>query len=273
VSIATILDLLRCPRDGEPLDLSQDVRAVACSSGHRFDLARHGYLNLSSAAQPRNADTAQMVGARARFLASGTYATVEQAVLGLIRTLAPETLLDCGAGTGHLLARLLDACPSARGLALDVSVPAARRAARAHARLGVVVADAWRRLPLHARCVDVVISNFAPRNEPEFARVLTPRGGLLTVTPTEDHLRELRERYGLLRVLDDKSARLEHSLRPDFHRQDVRRVEFRQPWGAQLVRDAIAMGPNAFHGPAPEILSRPVEVTVSVEISLWTRRP
>jgi 23S rRNA (guanine745-N1)-methyltransferase len=269
--------LLRCPRDHERLDLTGEGRSVGCGHGHCFDLAWQGYLNLASGAQPRNADSLAMVAARARFLSSGTYADAEEAVLGVARQRSPARILDCGAGTGHLLARLLDAWP-ARGVALDVSVPAARRAARAHERIGAVVADAWKPLPLAAQGFDLVISNFAPRNPPEFARVLAPDGRLVTVTPTARHLTELQRRFALLTVQVDKGERLERSLDAHFQRDTrlqpdgPRLVEFTRSWSPALVRDAIGMGPNAFHRPTPERVAEPVEVTVSVEVSLWRRR-
>ena len=43
---------------------------------------------------------------------------------------------------------VLAALPDAVGLALDVSKPALRRAARAHPRAAAALADTWQRLPL-----------------------------------------------------------------------------------------------------------------------------
>jgi 23S rRNA (guanine745-N1)-methyltransferase len=37
-----------------------------CPAGHAFDVAKQGYLNLSGAAEPANADTPAMLDARAR---------------------------------------------------------------------------------------------------------------------------------------------------------------------------------------------------------------
>ena len=56
--------------------------------------------------------------------------------------------MDVGAGTGHHLAAVLDALPDARGIAIDASPAALRRAARAHERAAAVGADAWKPLPL-----------------------------------------------------------------------------------------------------------------------------
>ena len=55
-------------------------------------------------------------------------------------------------------------CPDAVGLALDVSKPALRRAARAHPRAAAALADTWQRLPLADASTAVLLNVFAPRN-------------------------------------------------------------------------------------------------------------
>src|SRR5689334_18866545 len=161
--------------------MAGDGSGVHCAQGHRFDLAKQGYLNLSAGPQLANADTPAMVAARERFLGAGFFDPVTAAATRLAAPTAGSRILDAGAGTGQLLAALLDAGAQddrlvpggepagSRGIAVDVSTAAARRAARAHPRLGAVVADVWRKLPVADACLDLVVSNFAPRNPPEFA--------------------------------------------------------------------------------------------------------
>lgn len=271
MGIAQVADLLSCPHCRHALRLAESERGVECGQGHRFDLARQGYLNLSAGPQPANADTAAMVAARERFLASGVFDPIAAAALGLLEDSGamPSRILDAGAGTGRLLAALLDASADARGIALDVSTAAARRAARAHRRLGAVVADIWRRLPVADGAVEAVLSNFAPRNAAEFARVLAPAGVLLTITPAADHLAELRRTYGLMEIQADKADRLADSLSGRFRPVASKRVELRKPWSAEAVADAIAMGPNAFHDNPDRPEPTPQQVTISVELRTW----
>lgn len=252
--------LLACPVCAEALDLAD--RTASCRSGHSFDVARQGYLNLLGSAQPANADTPAMVEARARVLASGAFDVVDEAVAR--RAAGARRVLDAGGGTGHHLARLLDALPDARGVSLDVSVPAARRAARAHERAASVVADAWGTLPLRSRRFDLVTCLFAPRNMAEFARVLAEGGLLLVVTPDPDHLRSVRERYGLLGIEADKDDRLLRAASGRFSVVGRQRVRSPLAAPAELVRDLIAMGPNAFHGVPEEVEAIDTEVAVSV---------
>ncbi len=277
--IASVVDLLTCPHCRRSLVLTSDGGGVHCAEGHRFDLARQGYLNLSAGPQPANADTTAMVAARERFLAGGFFDPISEAAR---RLTAPEPgirILDAGAGTGRLLAALLDAAggsgrpgaTAARGVALDVSTAAARRSARAYPQLGAVVADVWRAIPLLDAALDLVVSNFAPRNASEFARVLAPGGHLLTISPTTEHLARLRRTYGLLEIQADKADRLAATLTQRFEPVTQERIEFRARWAADVVRDAIAMGPNAFHHDPERPTPRPADVTVSVCLRLWRR--
>ena len=91
-----------------------------------------------------------------------------------LRPAAPGCIVDLGAGTGWYLARALERLRGTTGLALDVSKPALRRAARAHPSLAAVACDAWGPLPLRDGGVAAVLDIFAPRNAAEIARVLVP---------------------------------------------------------------------------------------------------
>ncbi|WP_245581211.1 putative RNA methyltransferase [Propionicicella superfundia] len=258
--------LLRCPVCAEPLALTS--QGAACPARHSFDRARQGYLNLLRGPAPENADTTDMVAARVRFLARGWY---EPMAAALSDRCLGETFAEAGAGTGHYLARALDDHPAARGLAADVSVAAARRAAKAHARMAAIVADTWAGLPIRTGTVDTLLCVFAPRNAAEFHRVLRPGGRLLVALPEPSHLAELRASLGLLDVEEDKDRKLEAALAGRFARESawtsVRRVEL----SPAEVADLIAMGPNAFHGAAGRRPATAVEVTLALRVLVLRR--
>ncbi|MFB9235087.1 putative RNA methyltransferase [Plantactinospora siamensis] len=190
----------------------------------------------------------------------------------------PDLVVDAGAGTGRYLAAVLEAAPDAVGLALDVSKPALRRAARAHRRASAALADTWRGLPVADGAARLVLNVFAPRNGAEFARVLCPDGLLLVVTPAADHLGALVDRLGLLRVDPDKADRVADSLAGRFEpvRRDLHRYDLRLDRPA--VRTLVGMGPSAWHteparlAAALERLPEPVPVTVSVELAGYRPR-
>lgn len=273
MSVEQVLDLLRCAVCREPF--TADHGLVRCSNGHSYDLARQGYLNLLGRAAPANADTTEMVAARSRFLSAGHYDPIAAALAELVCRDGP-TVLDVGAGNGHYLARVL-AGRGGRGVALDISPAACRRAARAQGRIGAVVADAWAPLPLADGVFDVVLSVFAPRQPSEFARVLAPNGMLLVVTPLPDHLIELRSGLDLLGVGADKEDRLLESLGTSFEQTKRRECRSRLSLDPGAVHDVVSMGPNAFHqdpdalGVRIRTLLMPMAVTMSIAITAWTK--
>lgn len=275
------VDLLACPVCAAPLACAADGSRLQCPAGHSFDRARQGQFTLlPPGRRPPAGDSAQMVADRVAFLAAGHYAVLTEAVA---RAVAegddgpPRTVADLGGGTGHHLSGVLDAVPEAVGVVLDASRYAARRAARAHPRAMGVVADAWARLPLRDGVVDRVLGIFAPRNGPETARVLRPGGRLVVATPAPEHLAELVEPLGLLRVDPEKAARLAASLEPDL--REVARVPCRRRLELDhaAVTTLVGMGPHARHLDAATVRDRvaglpePVAVTLAVDVSVHER--
>lgn len=273
--LADVVALLRCPRCEGGVELRG--AALVCTGGHAFDVARQGYVNLLGAAAPGTADTAPMVAAREEFLAAGHYAPLAEQVRAAAGD-GPGPVVEMGAGTAYHLARVLQARPSSVGLAVDVSVPACRRAARAHPRAGAVVADAWAGLPLQDGCADVVLVVFAPRGMAELARVLAPGGRLVVLTPAADHLGELREPLALMDLDPRKDERLRERADPWFAPYEVSATRYTVRLDRGDVVRLAAMGPNAFHTDAGELRRRtdrlpsPVEVTVAATVTTLTRR-
>ena len=241
--LSRVIPWLRCPVCDAPLDLED--RTLGCANRHRFDVARQGHLNLMLRAAPRNADTPGMLAARDRFLSGGWYEPLTRRVAAAMT--GASRVLEAGAGTGHYVGAFLDATPGATGLAVDVSPAACRRAAGRSPRLGSVVADVWRRLPIAPGSLEIVLCVFAPRNPAEFARVLSPGGRLVVVTPGRDHLVELRESLGLLGLDPEKLERLDGSM-TGFDLVDRQELTHPLNLPADAAADLVAMGPNAFHG-------------------------
>ncbi|MDY7084612.1 MAG: methyltransferase domain-containing protein [Actinomycetota bacterium] len=258
------LPYLRCPVCR--LGLTRVERSLRCPAGHSFDMAKQGYADLTAGRMPHVGDTAEMVTDRAAFLAAGRYDFIADALVTAAG--AAELVVDAGVGTGHYLARVLDATPDAVGLGLDVSKPALRRAARAHDRAAAVLADLWRPLPLADGVADVVVNVFAPRNGAEFHRVLRPGGRLLVVTPAPDHLAELVSAYGLIQVDPDKEARVQDALGTRF--EPVETLDLRRELDLTAVETAtlIGMTPSARHVPHPP--ATPSHMTASVRLTTYS---
>ncbi|MGI9015837.1 MAG: putative RNA methyltransferase [Euzebya sp.] len=253
MSLDAAVDLLACPICGGAVLM--DEEALACAVGHRFDVARQGYVTLTRQAIRHPGDTAVMVQARDRVQRTAVLAPVAQAVTEAVPT-AVRTLVDVGAGTGYYSSQVLAAFPECRGIAVDSSKPVLRRAARAHPRLAAVGCDIVAALPVADGVIDLVLVVFAPRNWVEFDRMLTPDGVVLVVTPEPGHLTELAAPMGLLAIGEGKSAQLAQDVAGRFGVTSRTRVTYEVSVGPQQIVDLALMGPAGFHATPEELQVR-----------------
>ena len=233
------------------------------------------------------ADSADMVAARFDFLSAGHYQPLADAIAQLAAPALLATpgrrgvVLDAGTGTGHYLRAVLDRVsrdlaahdravpdlalpdgaaldvaspgePSARGVSaaaigLDISKFALRRAARMNPEALNVVGDVWQPLPVAEDAVDVVTVVFAPRNSPEFARVLRPGGRLVVVTPRPGHLEEVAGLTGMLGIEPAKDERLTASLGQHFAPVEARDLDLALTLSPRDVANLAYMGPAGHH--------------------------
>jgi 23S rRNA (guanine745-N1)-methyltransferase len=282
--LSNVLAALRCPLCALALEevASGTGRALRCPSGHAFDVARQGYASLDTGRRAHPGDSAEMIAAREAFLGAGHYAFVSDAIVAAARESwgggGPRLVVDAGAGTGQHLAAVLDALPDAAGLALDVSKPALRRAARAHPRAAAAHCDTWGRLPLVDGAARLLLNVFAPRNGPEFERVLSPDGALVVVTPAPEHLHELVEALGLLSVDPEKAERVAAGLGDRFAFAREAHVARELALTHAEARTLVAMGPSAWHADPAALSARlaalgePVQVRAAVAVRTYRTR-
>ena len=270
-----LLELLRCPICGSRLCAAE--RALRCPQRHTFDLARQGYVSLLTGTRATSGDDSAMVAARARFLRSGCFERVRQAVAERAAAAAPERgiAVDVGCGTGHYLAGLLDRLPGFWGLGLDSSAPALRMAARVHDRAAAASWDVFRPFPLATAAADLILDVFAPRNPEEFRRILRPDGRLLVARPTDRHLAELRRYVPSMVAVDPaKEQRLHQALSPFFASVATELVEYSVSLSGQQTQDLLDMTPTARHPGRAALSASPCggPITVSVLITEYQPR-
>src|SRR4051812_21467193 len=190
---------LACPVCGDGLTL-QDLAAV-CPSGHAFDRARSGYLNLllSNKKQSAPGDSSTMMHSRRRFLQSGAYdpmaAAANSAVLDTLAGRAESHVADLGCGEGDFTASLHRAAaaelPVHTRYGVDISRHGIKMATSYDRGVHWVVAS-LHRTPFLPRTLDVVLTMFAPIDPADVRRIVRDDGALVTLTPGPDHLDALR---------------------------------------------------------------------------------
>lgn len=268
-------------------------REISCSKHHVFDIAKQGYLNLLSSAAPRNADTVEMVMARERIQNAGIFFDLSQKIAELFSVYQPHNILEAGCGTGYYLGQVLnsltqvfsnpkDQITSAKnpyGLGIDISVPALKRAAKAHPKVAAITADVWQRLPVLEHSFAAILGVFAPRNFAEFSRVLEKDGILVLALPTANHLANLRQALKLLDISEAKTARvIAQAKRYGFYLEKRILVKKDLVLDLEAQLDLVLMGPNAFHlsvATARKQLSKSnIEtIPISIEILCFSKTP
>ena len=235
--------------------LRRSGATLRCTHNHSFDVGRDGYVNLLL--KQRGGDTKPMLAARRQFLAAGHYQPLSDAINTMLAAQLHDRhgetrLLDAGCGEGYYNARLqrhlqstLDTPCSFYGL--DVSKDAVRMAAKQHKHICFFVADIKQRIHVPDQSIHALLNIFAPRNTHEFARVVAPRGLVLTVIPAPNHLREVRETLHLLSIEPHKQQRVVEQLQHRFTLVDTTKLEYALRLSSTSLAQLVMMTPNYWH--------------------------
>lgn len=270
--------LFCCPLCGE--GLIRETKRYACPRGHAFDRAAAGYVHLLPSHQMHSKDPGDdkgMAAARNRFLSTGSYAPLRQALTELVLAYAPQTpvLLDAGCGEGYYtdgLHQALEAADKSPRIAgVDLSKHSLRWAAKRSDQVEFAVASVYR-LPVSDGAVDLLLDCFSPLCLEEFRRVLKPGGVFFYVVPGRDHLWELKQ------ILYETPYRNQEKLTPyeGFSYLEVRRVEDRFTLSSQeAIHDLFQMTPYFWKTPKEgaaklEALTE-LTVTISFQIHVFRR--
>jgi 23S rRNA (guanine745-N1)-methyltransferase len=267
VDLPRLAAWLRCPVCAADLEPFAPL-TLACVNGHRHDVNKRGYVSLLGGGTKHLGDTGEMLDARDLVLEGGAYSPIAAAVASATTGVR---ILDAGAGTGYYLRAALGAATASAGLAMDLSPHAVARAVRSSDVVDGLVADTWRPLPVRSETADTVLDVFAPRNLPEFHRVLRAGGALVVVVPRADHLDLLRADGTMLNIPSDKAEDVIGASEPLYALYGREPVAYDLTLTPVLRDSLVGMGPSARHaGGAPSAL---VDATrVSVDVLRFVRR-
>jgi ubiquinone/menaquinone biosynthesis C-methylase UbiE len=235
---------------------TQQNGTLRCTHMHTFDIAREGYVNLLHKQQP--GDSAEMLLARRQFLGKGYYLDLAHTLNALLATAMQDMelgratrILDAGCGEGYYLGQVHDYFHARQRpvecVGLDISKQAVRMAAKRYRDVSFVVANSKERLVFVDHAFDIVLNIFAPRNAPEFARVLWPGGTLLVVIPGPAHLRQVREQFHLLQIEEQKQQHIIEQFAPYFTLQNVMPVRYTLDLAREAITWIVTMTPNFWH--------------------------
>lgn len=184
--------LYRCPLCQQTLFFAN--KSFHCDNNHSFDQAKEGYVNLLPVQHKHSKDPGDnkaMVDARRAFLDKGFYQPLVDKILSLQEKYArvDANVLDAGCGEGFYTHQHNTNDNQVYGV--DISKTAVKIAAKRYKNCSFSVGT-LSQLPFPDGFFNWIFSVYAPILEAEFTRILHIDGYLLTVTPAENHLFELK---------------------------------------------------------------------------------
>ena len=257
-----------CPICQENLTLVES--SLKCNNRHSFDLAKFGYVNLApQIKQSANYDKENFQN-RQQILESGFYQAILEVVSDLLsNSKNAKTILDIGCGEGFYSRKLQERHPDKTFYAFDISKDSVQIAAKSEPNWAVnwFVGD-LARLPIKDASMDILLDIFSPANYGEFRRVLSKDGVLIKVIPTENHLKEIRQRVqDQLTNKDYSNQDIKNHFQEHFTILSSQTVSLTKPITAEQLQALLSMTPLLFHVDQTKIdWSQLTEITIEAEI-------
>ena len=257
-----------CPICQENLTLVEN--SLKCNNRHSFDLAKFGYVNLApQIKQSANYDKENFQN-RQQILEAGFYQAILEAVSDLLsNSKNAKTILDIGCGEGFYSRKLQERHPDKTFYAFDISKDSVQIAAKSEPNWAVnwFVGD-LARLPIKDASMDILLDIFSPANYGEFRRVLSKDGILIKVIPTENHLKEIRQKVqDQLTNKDYSNQDIKNHFQEHFTILSSQTASLTKTITADQLQALLSMTPLLFHIDQTKIdWSQLTEITIEAEI-------
>ncbi|HHG7427980.1 TPA: putative RNA methyltransferase [Streptococcus pneumoniae] len=257
-----------CPICQENLTLLETN--FKCCNRHSFDLAKFGYVNLApQIKQSANYDKENFQN-RQQILEAGFYQAILDAVSDLLASSKTTiTILDIGCGEGFYSRKLQESHSEKTFYAFDISKDSVQIAAKSEPNWAVnwFVGD-FARLPIKDANMDILLDIFSPANYGEFRRVLSKDGILIKVIPTENHLKEIRQRVqDQLTNKEYSNQDIKEHFQEHFTILSSQTASLTKTITAEQLQALLSMTPLLFHVDQSKIdWSQLTEITIEAEI-------
>ena len=257
-----------CPICQENLTLVES--SLKCNNRHSFDLAKFGYINLApQIKQSANYDKENFQN-RQQILEAGFYQAILEAISDLLsNSKNAKTILDIGCGEGFYSRKLQESHSEKTFYAFDISKDSVQIAAKSEPNWAVnwFVGD-LARLPIKDASMDILLDIFSPANYGEFRRVLSKDGILIKVIPTENHLKEIRQRVqDQLTNKDYSNQDIKNHFQEHFTILSSQTASLTKTITAEQLQALLSMTPLLFHIDQSKIdWSQLTEITIEAEI-------
>ncbi|KYA53287.1 rRNA (guanine-N1)-methyltransferase [Streptococcus pneumoniae] len=257
-----------CPICQENLTLLETN--FKCCNRHSFDLAKFGYVNLApQIKQSANYDKENFQN-RQQILEAGFYQAILDAVSDLLASSkTTTTILDIGCGEGFYSRKLQESHSEKTFYAFDISKDSVQIAAKSEPNWAVnwFVGD-LARLPIKDANMDILLDIFSPANYGEFRRVLSKDGILIKVIPTENHLKEIRQRVqDQLTNKEYSNQDIKEHFQEHFTILSSQTASLTKTITAEQLQVLLSMTPLLFHVDQSKIdWSQLTEITIEAEI-------
>lgn len=241
-----------------------------CCNRHSFDLAKFGYVNLApQIKQSANYDKENFQN-RQQILEAGFYQAILDAVSDLLASSkTTTTILDIGCGEGFYSRKLQESHSEKTFYAFDISKDSVQIAAKSEPNWAVnwFVGD-LACLPIKDANMDILLNIFSPANYGEFRRVLSKDGILIKVIPTENHLKEIRQRVqDQLTNKEYSNQDIKEHFQEHFTILSSQTASLTKTITAEQLQALLSMTPLLFHVDQSKIdWSQLTEITIEAEI-------
>ena len=282
---------LICPICDQALRACNSGKTLHCSSGHSYDIAKQGYVNLMLSHKKKSkspGDSAEMVLARQAFLNKGYYEPFAGFLIDCLRqdldlseSSSGTYYLDIGCGEGYYTQRIHEHIFSSNespsetttsfkrlSTGVDISTPAIKAASRRSKTVQWVVASA-KSLPVPANSCDLISVLFCRVDLNEALRALKPGGHLLVASTGQEHLIEMREK--LYDEVKESSAfpapQIESGFEVHSHRQFHHLFTLRD---AETLQQLLMMTPHFWRTKENQkqklLASLPISLTMDIDV-------